>query len=190
MSCRFEPVTSATQTLYRNLCERPLTRRDQLRFSDCLNKVSNASHGQQCLQAFGRVDLLAGNAAERICLTIDEILACSAAQIQSECGDEALLHVYDTHNGWMQAFNATCILRPPNLLSTTTETTASTPKRLIEEAHLPAKIEEDLDSEVDTKTETTIEAMESTTTTVSSTTVATSTIVIERTVIRGKRVVL
>lgn len=135
MPCRFEPITSATQTLYSNICDRELTRRDQNRFTDCLNDVTSTTDGQLCLEPFHNVDLLGRDAGTKICGVIQEILNCTANMINEKCGDEALLHVYDTHIGWMHAFNASCLIHPP--LHTTTTSI------LIEEPLLTAKIEEE-----------------------------------------------
>lgn len=152
MTCHFEPVTSATRTLYDNLCNRPVTHRDQIRFSDCLNDVTSSSNGQLCLQFFRSVDLLAKNSGTKICHAIEEILNCTAESISKKCGDEALLHVYDTHNSWMNAFNTSCILHPPNFVTkeTSIETVtevSSTHKniKLIEQLERSPAIETNLD---------------------------------------------
>lgn len=138
ISCHFEPVTSATRALYSNLCDRPITRRDQHRFSDCLNDVTSSTDGQKCLEAFHTVDFLAKDVGIKICAVIQQILNCTADSITDKCGHEALLHVYDTHIGWMHAFNSSCVIHPPVQKEDT-----PTKKKLIEEPLRTAKIEDE-----------------------------------------------
>ncbi|CAD5214278.1 unnamed protein product [Bursaphelenchus okinawaensis] len=114
LSCRFEPVSTASLTLFENLCEREITRRDQRKFAECLAEVADSSEGKQCLEVYKSVDLLAKNANEQVCSSVNEILNCASGAITKTCGDDALLHVYDIHGTWVQVFNATCVLQPVN----------------------------------------------------------------------------
>ncbi|CAD5220407.1 unnamed protein product [Bursaphelenchus xylophilus] len=114
LTCRFEPVSTASLTLFENLCEREITRRDQRKFAECLSEVADNTEGHKCLEAYKQVDLLAKNANEQVCSAVNDILNCASGAISKQCGDDALLHVYDIHTTWVQVFNATCVLQPAN----------------------------------------------------------------------------
>uniref|UniRef100_A0A183BRV6 DUF19 domain-containing protein n=1 Tax=Globodera pallida TaxID=36090 RepID=A0A183BRV6_GLOPA len=115
LKCRPEPAAGAALTLHDTVCEREIARRDQRRFGACLLKVTEADSVRQCLNNFRLVDLLGRDAGPRVCAAVDELLLCSANTINSQCGEEALLHVYDVYNGWSSAYHPSCALSPPNL---------------------------------------------------------------------------
>lgn len=115
LECRPEPATKATLTLYENVCEREITRRDHRQFGNCLFNVTETENGQKCLNEFRNVDLLAKNAGENVCKAINKLLQCLAIQINSKCGEEALLHVFDLNNIWANEFYRGCSLSPPEI---------------------------------------------------------------------------
>jgi hypothetical protein len=86
-------VATASQALYSNLCERELTRRDQRRFAHCLEEFAGSPRGQLCLGPFANVDPLSRDAGVTVCQAVDRLLQCSARELSTRCGDEALLHV-------------------------------------------------------------------------------------------------
>ncbi|KAI6235956.1 hypothetical protein M3Y95_00106400 [Aphelenchoides besseyi] len=134
LSCRFEPVSTASLTLFENLCEREITKRDQRKHAACLSNMTESSKGKECLEPFNGIDLLAKDAPVQICSTINQILECSSDSIAKMCGDEALLHVYDIHGTWVRAFNSTCVLEPPtsSSIGTTSSMTEKTETTTIE----------------------------------------------------------
>lgn len=107
-------MSTASLTLFENLCEREVTRRDQRTNAECLAKVADSEAGKKCLDAFNGVDLLSRDAGSRLCDSVNSILRCMANDLELECGGEALLHVYDIHYTWVHAFNSTCTLAPEN----------------------------------------------------------------------------
>lgn len=119
MACRFEPVSTASLTLFENLCERDITKRDQRKFADCLADVADASEGKKCLEPYKGIDLLAKNANENVCSKVNEVLNCASGAITKKCGDDALLHVYDIHGTWVRVFNETCVLQPTEYVKAT-----------------------------------------------------------------------
>ncbi|KAH7731512.1 Protein F44E2.4 [Aphelenchoides avenae] len=121
LECKFEPVSTASLTLFENLCEREVTRRDQRTNAECLAKVADSETGKKCLDAFNGVDLLARDAGTKLCDSVNAILRCMANDIELQCGGEALLHVYDIHYTWVHAFNSTCSLAPENNKAPTKE---------------------------------------------------------------------
>jgi hypothetical protein len=123
LECRFEPVSTASLTLFENLCEREITRRDQRANAECLANVADSAKGKKCLEPFNEIDLLARDAGTKLCHTVNGILRCMADDIETKCGGSALLHVYDIHYTWVHAFNPNCSLSPENG-KTKSETTA------------------------------------------------------------------
>uniref|UniRef100_A0A915LY11 T20D4.11-like domain-containing protein n=1 Tax=Meloidogyne javanica TaxID=6303 RepID=A0A915LY11_MELJA len=115
LECRPEPATKATLTLYENVCEREITQRDHRQFGNCLFNVTETENGQKCLNEFRNVDLLAKNAGENVCKAINKLLQCLSTQINSKCGEEALLHVFDLNNIWANEFYKGCSLSPPEI---------------------------------------------------------------------------
>jgi hypothetical protein len=112
LECRFEPVSTASITLFENLCEREITRRDQRKYAECLGEVADSEMGQACLKPYKNIDLLTKDAPQVICTTINNALSCIGSQINKKCGNDAFLHVYDIHGTWMRVFNSTCVLQP------------------------------------------------------------------------------
>ncbi|KAL3090211.1 hypothetical protein niasHS_006663 [Heterodera schachtii] len=115
LKCRPEPAAGAALTLYDTVCEREITSRDQRRFGTCLLNVTESASIRPCLSSFRLVDLLGTDAGPRVCAAVNDLLQCAANTINEQCGEEALLHVYDVYNGWSNAFHRSCELSPPNL---------------------------------------------------------------------------
>ncbi|KAI1729288.1 low-density lipoprotein receptor domain class A domain-containing protein [Ditylenchus destructor] len=116
LPCRFEPVNSASLALFTNVCDVESTHSNQIKFGNCLNNFTSNSEGKSCVEPFSSVDLLTRDSGEKICPVIDSILNCSTAGVGKMCGNDALLHVYDVHNTWMQAFKPSCALHMPEAM--------------------------------------------------------------------------
>jgi hypothetical protein len=93
LECRFEPVSTASITLFENLCEREITKRDQRKHSTCLEEVVDSQVGKKCLEPYKNIDFLAKNAPGQVCSSIGQILTCAGLPISEKCGSDALLHV-------------------------------------------------------------------------------------------------
>lgn len=129
LECRFEPISTASITLFENLCEREITRRDQRRHAECLAEVADSQVGRRCLEPYKNIDFLSKDAPGQVCLNIGQILACAGLPISEKCGTDALLHVYDIHGTWVRVFNSSCVLQPSEVAKTEpskTETTTQT----------------------------------------------------------------
>lgn len=123
LECRFEPVSTASITLFQNLCEREITRRDQRKHAECLSEVADSQTGKKCLESYKNIDFLAKDAPEQVCSTIGQILTCAGLPISEKCGSDALLHTYDIHTTWVRAFNSTCVLQPSEVAKAEPEKT-------------------------------------------------------------------
>lgn len=98
LECRFEPVSTASLTLFENLCEREITKRDQRKHAECLGEVADSQIGKECLGSYKNIDFLAKDASEKVCTNINQILNCVQLPITQKCGSDALLHVYGEFN--------------------------------------------------------------------------------------------
>ncbi|KAK6024805.1 hypothetical protein OSTOST_09320 [Ostertagia ostertagi] len=121
MSCKFEPVSSANMLLFDGICNRPLTLRDQKSYGRCLSDYTNSAAGQKCIAAMASVDPMASDAASKMCQP-EFCLTCAGNDIEKECGYGALLHVYEQHTQWAQAYNKSCVIESPEPKSVPTNT--------------------------------------------------------------------
>ncbi|CAJ0596964.1 unnamed protein product [Cylicocyclus nassatus] len=113
MKCRFEPVSSANMQLFDGICNKPLTLRDQKSFGKCLSDYTNSEKGQQCIAAMAAVDPMAADAPGKMCTVLNSVLQCAGEDIEKQCGYDALLHVYEQHTLWAQAYNKSCVVQSP-----------------------------------------------------------------------------
>ncbi|PIO70900.1 hypothetical protein TELCIR_07218 [Teladorsagia circumcincta] len=120
MSCKFEPVSSANMLLFDGICNRPLTLRDQKSYGRCLSDYTNSAAGQKCIAAMASVDPMASDAAGKMCQVLNSVLTCAGNDIEKACGYGALLHVYEQHTQWAQAYNKSCVIESPEPKKDTT----------------------------------------------------------------------
>ncbi|VDM57462.1 unnamed protein product, partial [Angiostrongylus costaricensis] len=122
MTCRFEPISSANIQLFDGICNRPLTLRDQKSFGRCLSNYTNSAVGQKCISGMASIDPMAADAPKKMCEALNSILTCAGNDIEKECGYDALLHVYEQHIQWAQAYNKSCVIQSPESRSVSTNT--------------------------------------------------------------------
>ncbi|KAJ1372915.1 hypothetical protein KIN20_035226 [Parelaphostrongylus tenuis] len=122
MTCRFEPISSANIQLFDGICNRPLTLRDQKSYGRCLSNYTNSAAGQKCISAMASIDPMAADAPRRMCEALNSILTCAGEDIEKKCGYDALLHVYEQHTQWAQAYNKSCVIQSAELRSLSTNT--------------------------------------------------------------------
>ncbi|KAK5970804.1 hypothetical protein GCK32_014982, partial [Trichostrongylus colubriformis] len=92
---------------------RPVTLRDQKSYGQCLSDYTNSAAGQKCIAAMASVDPMSSDAPSKMCQVLNTVLVCAANDIEKECGYGALLHVYEQHTQWAQAYNKTCVINSP-----------------------------------------------------------------------------
>ncbi|XGW14503.1 hypothetical protein V3C99_000648 [Haemonchus contortus] len=122
MTCKFEPVSSANLLLFDGICNRPITLRDQKSYGRCLSDYTNSPAGQKCIAAMAGVDPMASDASSKMCQVLNSVLLCAGNDIEKQCGYGALLHVYEQHTQWAQAYNKSCVIQSPEPRSVPTNT--------------------------------------------------------------------
>ncbi|WKY01481.1 hypothetical protein Q1695_015467 [Nippostrongylus brasiliensis] len=122
MSCRFEPVSTANLQLFDGICNRPLTLKDQKSYGKCLSDYTNSPDGQKCISAMASVDPMAADAPSRMCQVLNSVMKCAGDAVEKACGYGALLHVYEQHTQWAQAYNRSCVVESPEPRSVPTNT--------------------------------------------------------------------
>ncbi|CAJ0942362.1 unnamed protein product, partial [Mesorhabditis belari] len=121
LKCKFEPVSSANRRLFDSICNKEINLRDQKAHGACLSKVVGSAEGQKCVAPFKALDWTAKNAAANVCKVMNSVMGCSSRMIETECGFEALLHVFALHMDYAITFDNNCVLASPEPLPTTSK---------------------------------------------------------------------
>ncbi|KJH48954.1 Low-density lipoprotein receptor domain class A [Dictyocaulus viviparus] len=147
MTCRFEPISSANIQLFDGICNRPLTLRDQKSYGRCLSDYTNKAAGQKCISTMASIDPMASDAPIKMCQALNSILTCAGNDIEKECGYDALLHVYEQHTQWAQAYNKSCVIQSPKLKPISTNTLDRSrdvePVHVVRDETTPSSVQKD-----------------------------------------------
>uniref|UniRef100_A0A0K0DP57 DUF725 domain-containing protein n=1 Tax=Angiostrongylus cantonensis TaxID=6313 RepID=A0A0K0DP57_ANGCA len=84
--------------------------------------ITYLSSGQKCISGMASIDPIAADAPKKMCEALNSILTCAGNDIEKECGYDALLHVYEQHIQWAQAYNKSCVIQSPEPRSVSANT--------------------------------------------------------------------
>ncbi|KAK6046452.1 hypothetical protein COOONC_16043 [Cooperia oncophora] len=114
MSCKFEPVSSANIQLFDGICNRS-------RRSDAYPTIRTALLAKSASPLWP-VSIQWHPMLLAKCVNLNSVLTCAGNDIEKECGYGALLHVYEQHTQWAQAYNKSCVVQSPEPKSVPTNT--------------------------------------------------------------------
>uniref|UniRef100_A0A0N4ZYX3 DUF19 domain-containing protein n=1 Tax=Parastrongyloides trichosuri TaxID=131310 RepID=A0A0N4ZYX3_PARTI len=114
LKCKFEPATSASLTLFDDLCGSFME--NQIKHGDCISSIFNTFEGKNCLQPITVLDVLSKEGYKEICQGMTQAFECAAPLIEDKCTHEAVVHSSSLYDNYLGKFDDKCSLE--NIKST------------------------------------------------------------------------
>ncbi|CEF63892.1 Low-density lipoprotein (LDL) receptor class A repeat-containing protein [Strongyloides ratti] len=108
LKCKFEPATTASLTLFDNLCG--TFNEEQIKYGDCIASIFNSFDGKNCLQPITALDVLSKEGYKDICHSMTQAFECAAPLIEDKCKYEAVLHSASLYENYLKKFDGKCSL--------------------------------------------------------------------------------